>query len=166
MSGSEDHSRAARLERALLRSELEELLIDCAYLLDRQRFSELIDLHTEDCRVIRPLAPFTGDDEETFEGRAGLALQYDGPAWPKNSRTMRHVVANLHLDTVETDRATATVILIGYRYEGEGVSLAEPMMVGDYEDEYQRGTDNRWRIHRRRIHVAYLNQALLDAAGL
>jgi 3-phenylpropionate/cinnamic acid dioxygenase small subunit len=166
MSESEDISSTGRLERALLRSELEELVVESAYLLDRQRFDELIELHTEDCRVIRPLAPFTGEVEETIEGRAGLARQYDGPAWPKNPRTMRHVVANLHLETVETDRVTATVVLIGFRYEGAGVSLAEPMMVGDYEDEYQRGSDGRWRINRRRIHVAYLNQALLDAAGL
>lgn len=161
----QSRTRSARTERALLRAELEELVVENAYLLDRGRFAELIDLYTDDCEVFRPLPPFTGGEEESIRGRAALAESYAGPAWPKSPRTMRHVVTNLRLGDVSERKVTATVTLIGYRYEGAGVSAAQPMMVGDYEDEYRRGDDGRWRIHRRRVVIAFLNQELVEAAS-
>ena len=160
-----DPTKMARTQRALLRAELEELVVENAYLLDRGRFAELLDLYTDDCEVLRPVPPFTGNQEEGIRGRAALAEWYAGPAWPKTPRTMRHVVANLRLGDVTERNVTATVTLIGYRYEGAGVSAAQPMMVGDYEDEYRRGDDGRWRIHHRRIVIAFLNQELVEAAS-
>lgn len=156
---------ADAVARAVLRAELETLVVENAYLLDRQRFDELVMLYTEDCEVSRPLPPFTGEETEILRGRDELAAWYAGPAWPDTPRTMRHVVSNLRLGEVEGDTAAATLALLGYRYEGPGVSLAIPMMVGDYEDMYQLGTDGQWRIHRRRIRIAFLNEELLRAAS-
>jgi hypothetical protein len=74
-------------------------------------------------------------------------------------------VTNLRLGEVGERNVTATVTLIGYRYEGAGVSTAQPMMVGDYEDEYRCGDDGRWLIHRRRVVIAFLNRELVEAAS-
>lgn len=154
----------ARLSWTLVRSEIEALIVENAYLLDRQHFAELVELYTEDCEVVRPLPPFDGSRNETLKGRAALTAHYAGPSWPETARTMRHVVANLRLSRASLEKVSGTVSLIGYRYEGDGPSLAIPMMVGDYEDEYRR-VDECWRIHRRRIVIAFLNQALLDAVA-
>ena len=158
-------SAADRRERALVRAELEELVVENAYLLDRGRFREILDTYTEDCEVTRPLPPFTTDASETIRGRPALADSYASPAaWPPNPRTMRHVVSNLRIAEVAKDRAAGTVTWTGYRHEGEGLSIANPMAVGDYEDEYRLEADGRWRIHRRRIVIAFLNQDLLAVA--
>jgi 3-phenylpropionate/cinnamic acid dioxygenase small subunit len=158
-------NRLTGTDRALLRAELEELVVENAYLLDRGRFTELLELYTDDCEMFRPLPPFTEQKEERIRGRAALAAWYAGPGWPKTPRTMRHVVSNLRLGDVSERRVTATVALIGYRYEGAGISAAQPMMVGDYEDEYRCGDDGRWRIHRRRVVIAFLNRELVEVAS-
>jgi 3-phenylpropionate/cinnamic acid dioxygenase small subunit len=156
----------ARLARAALRAEIEELVVENAYLLDRGRFEEIVLLYTEDCEVIRPLPPFTERRLDTIRGRAALAESYADPAaWPKTPRTMRHVVSNLRLTELADGRVQGTVAWTGYRYEGAGISVSIPMAVGDYEDEYVRGKDGRWRIHRRKIVIAFLNQQLLDIAA-
>jgi 3-phenylpropionate/cinnamic acid dioxygenase small subunit len=154
-----------RLDRTLLRSELEALAVESAYLLDRQRFDELIELFTEDCELIRPLPPFTGGSEETLRGRKALRDWYSGEAWPDTPRTMRHAITNFRLHDVTSGSAGATIVLLGYRYEGPGISVALPMMVGDYEDGYRLDGDGCWRIHRRRIVIGFLGQTLLDAAS-
>ena len=117
--------------------------------------------------MTRPLPPFTDPTKlEVTRGRAAVAKQYGDPAqWPPAPRTMRHVVTNLRFDTLEENRAAATVTWTGYRFEGEGLSVANPMAVGDYEDVYRREPDGRWRIERRKIVIAFLNQDLLAAAS-
>lgn len=116
--------------------------------------------------MTRPLPPFThATKQDTVRGRSGLAEQYADPAlWPPTPRTMRHVLSNLRFSALDEDSAAATVTWTGYRYEGEGLSVANPMAVGDYVDEYRRDTDGHWRIHRRRIVIAFLNRELLSVA--
>ena len=155
-----------RIERALLRAEIEELVVENAYLLDRGRFEEILDTYTEDCEVSRVLPPFTDPTKrETTLGRRAVAEQYANPAmWPPTPRTMRHVVSNLRIESLGEGHAAATVTWTGYRFEGEGLSVANPMAVGDYVDEYRRGDDGRWRIAKRTIVIAFLNRDLLEAA--
>ena len=150
--------------RAALRAEIEELLIETAYLLDRGRFDELVGCYTEDCEVDRPLPPFTGEERGAIRGRAALAQSYAGPEWPRTPRTMRHVISNVRIEVLGGDRVSTTSTWTGYRYEGAGLSVSSPMAVGDYEDELRRESDGRWRIHRRKIVIAFLDQQLLEAA--
>jgi len=154
-----------RVERAALRGEIEELVVENAFLLDRGRFAELVDLYTEDCEVTRLLPPFTDGRYETVCGRAALAKSFADPAtWPPSPRTMRHVLANLRLEPRSPNEVGATLTWTGYRHEGEGMSVSIPMAVGDYEDEYRRDADGRWRIRKRRIIIAFLNRDLLEQA--
>jgi 3-phenylpropionate/cinnamic acid dioxygenase small subunit len=149
-----------------LRAEIEELVVENAYLLDRGRFREILDTYAEDCEVARPLPPFTDPTKlEVARGRAAVAEQYADPAqWPPTPRTMRHVLSNLRFASLERDRAEGTVTWTGYRFEGDGLSIANPMAVGDYEDVYRRDPDGRWRIERRKIVIAFLNRELLGVA--
>ena len=152
-------------ERARIRSEIEELVVEHAYLLDRRRFGEIVDLYTDDCEVTRTLPPFTTGEFATARGKAALAASFADPAsFPPTPRTMRHVLSNLRIAEIAGDRVTALHTWTGFRHEGAGVGTAQPMAVGDYEDEYLRGTDGRWRIHRRKIVIAFLNKDLLEAA--
>jgi len=150
--------------RAALRAEVEELLIETAYLLDRGRFDELVGHYTEDCEIVRPLPPFTGE-QGVVRSRAALAESYAGPEWPRTPRTMRHVISNVRIVVIESDRVSTTSTWTGYRYEGSGLSVSSPMAVGDYEDELRRESDGRWRIHRRKIVIAFLDRQLLEAAA-
>src|SRR5438105_4167290 len=124
-----------RIDRAVLRAEIEELLVESAYLLDRGRFEELVALYTEDCEIARLPPPFTGDQFAVIHGRGALAQSYAGPEWPRTPRTMRHVVSNVRLTPLTPGHVGATSTWTGYRYEGEGLSPSSPMAVGDYEDE-------------------------------
>jgi len=150
--------------RAALRAEIEELLIETAYLLDRSRFDELVEHYTDDCEITRPLPPFTTAQTGVIRGRTGLAQSYAGPEWPRTPRTMRHVITNVRLTPLADGRIASTSTWTGYRHEGSGLSVSRPMAVGDYEDELRRDADGRWRIHRRKIVIAFLDQELLEAA--
>ena len=148
-----------------IRAEIEELIVEHAYLLDRGRFAEIIHLYTDDCELTRTLPPFTTGQFETKTGKAALAASFSDPAsFPPTPRTMRHVVTNLRLRPLADDHVAGVHTWTGYRHEGEGVGVASPMAVGDYEDEYRRGSDGRWRIGKRRIVIAFLNTGLLEIA--
>jgi 3-phenylpropionate/cinnamic acid dioxygenase small subunit len=153
------------IARAALRAEIEALAVENAYLLDRGRFDELLELYTDDCEVVRPLPPFDGSEDETRRGRAALAQWHSGPEWPPTPRTMRHALSNFRITPIDRDHARATIVWTGYRHEGEGISVSVPMAVGDYEDEYRRCADGRWRIAKRRIVIAFLHQELLGVAA-
>jgi len=77
---------------------------------------------------------------------------------------MRHVITNIRLTPLADGRIASTSTWTGYRHEGSGLSASRPMAVGDYEDELRCAADGRWRIHRRTIVIAFLDQELLDAA--
>ena len=158
-------SEEERIARAVLRAEIEELLVESAYLLDRGRFEELVALYTEDCEIRRLPPPFTGGEFAVIRGRGALAESYAGPEWPRTPRTMRHVITNVRLTPQADGRVGATSTWTGYRHEGEGLSVSSPMAVGDYEDELRRDGNGRWRIHRRKIVIAFLDQQLLAAAA-
>jgi 3-phenylpropionate/cinnamic acid dioxygenase small subunit len=163
--GGENRVTDDRFERAALRAEIETLVVENAFLLDRGRFAELIELYTEDCEVTRPLPPFSDGRHDTVRGRPALAKSFADPAaWPPNPRTMRHVLANLRLEARSANEVAATLTWTGYRHEGEGLSASIPMAVGDYEDEYFRDGNGRWRIRKRRIVIAFLNRDLLEQA--
>ena len=152
------------MARAALRAEIEELLIETAYLLDRGRFDELVGHYTDECEIVRPLPPFTGAEQGVIHGRAALAESYAGPEWPRTPRTMRHVITNMRVEVMAAGRVRSVCTWTGYRYEGSGLSVSSPMAVGDYEDELCRESDGCWRIDRRRIVIAFLDRQLLEAA--
>jgi 3-phenylpropionate/cinnamic acid dioxygenase small subunit len=151
--------------RTVLRAEIEELLVETAYLLDRGRFEELVLHYTDDCEIVRPLPPFTGEELGVIRGRDALAESYAGPEWPRTPRTMRHVISNVRIEVVAADCVRSTSTWTGYRHEGAGLSVSSPMAVGDYADEMRRESGGRWRIHRRKIVVAFLDRQLLEAAA-
>jgi 3-phenylpropionate/cinnamic acid dioxygenase small subunit len=153
----------AALERAVMRSEIESLVIEYAYCLDRGDFEGLVALFTADCKVHVPRPPFTKKQWETFSGRGALAAYYAGPVWQNPHRKMRHVISNLRLEPRAGDSVNGTVALIGYREEAAGPAVALPLMVGDYEDTYRLVPGEGWRIARRKVSIVFLAEQLIDA---
>ena len=83
--------------------------------------------------------------------------------WPRTPRTMRHVITNIRFAARRRSRRR-DLDLDRLPLRGRRALRASPMAVGDYEDEFRRDADGRWRIQRRKIVIAFLNQELLAAA--
>ena len=47
------------------------------------------------------------------------------------------------------------MVLTLYRYDGEGRGEPTPLMIGEYEDVYQRCDDLAWRFAERRLSVIF-----------
>lgn len=134
---------------APLRSVIEALLAEFAYLLDHGQADQAVALFTEGAAFVSPLA--------TLRGRAELTAGFAARA--RQTHVTRHVHANLHLVAAGPDRARATVVLTLYRADGPGVGVPRPFLVADCLDVYERGTDGRWRFAERTIVPVFVAQA-------
>ncbi len=132
-----------RTEELLTRLEIEELNAEFAYLIDHDLSEGVADLFTEDGSYGRA----TG---ERSAGRDAIRESYRRRT-AHGARTARHIFTNLRL-TVESDtRARGTVIMTLFAEDGAPPLPAEPMLVADYDDVYERGADGRWRYASRTI---------------
>lgn len=132
-----------RTEELLLRLEIERLNAEFAYLIDHDLSEQVAELFTEDGVYGRS----TG---ERSEGRAAIRQSYSvrkshGP------RTARHIFSNLRLEIESDTRVKGTTILTLFANDGVGPHPAEPMLVADYDDIYEKDTDGVWRYRQRII---------------
>ncbi|WP_309085745.1 nuclear transport factor 2 family protein [Chelativorans sp.] len=130
-------------ELLLLRLEIEALNAEFAYLIDHDLSEGVADLFTVDGVYGRS----TGGRSV---GREAIRESYKrrksgGP------RTARHVFTNLRLTPVDDGRVKGTCILTLYARDGLPPHPADPMVVADYDDIYERGDDGRWRFKERII---------------
>ena len=124
------------------RAAIADLVTEFAWLLDHGQADRLADLFADDGAFLG-----VGDD---LRGRGAIA------AWGKRraamtERTSRHCCCSPRLVAEKPDRVRGTVLLTVYRHDGSRPGPATPLMVGDYEDIYQRGSDGRWRYAERRL---------------
>lgn len=136
-----DVSTTPRLALAT-RVAIEDLIIEHAWLIDHGRANELPDLYTEDGRMLG-----LGGD---IVGRAAITAWSERRA-AMQERTSRHAYSNLRLVPETDDCVRGSMIVTVYRRDGVTVGPATPLMVGDYEDVYERGDDNRWRFAERKL---------------
>lgn len=136
-------TREQRLERALVRSEIEALNAEFAYLIDHDRSDEVADLFTEDGSYGRE-----GGGRST--GRDALRQVYALRA-ARGVRTARHLFTNLRLDYVSEREVHGTTILLLYAEDGAPPLPAEANLVSDYRDVYRLGDDGRWRYASRTV---------------
>lgn len=130
-------------ELLLLRLELEALNAEFAYLIDHDQSEGVADLFTEDGVYGRS----TGGRSV---GRVAIRESYrrrksSGP------RTARHVFTNLRLTPRDDGRIVGTCILTLFARDGLPPLPADPMVVADYDDVYERCDDGRWRFKERII---------------
>jgi hypothetical protein len=134
---------------AAVRAGIEALVVEFAWLVDHGRAAELPDLFTPDGVFLA-----TGIE---LRGREALEARFSTRG-ARQDRTSRHVCTNLRIEMDGADRARGTVVLINYRHDGEGMGPPVPLLVGEWDDEYARGADGRWRFASRRLSRVFASE--------
>jgi 3-phenylpropionate/cinnamic acid dioxygenase small subunit len=168
---------AARLERLLVKQEIEDFFYREADLLDERRYEEWLDLFTEDTHYWMPMRrnvprdeperEFTreGVDANWFdEGKDTLARRVKqiltGIHWAEEPPSrMCHIVSNIQIVRATLDEVEARSRFIVYRNR---VQTETDFLVGKREDLLRR-MDGALKIARRKI---VLDQSVLLAKNL
>ena len=129
-------------ETANVRQCIEALNAEFAWLIDEQAGRGVPELFTEDGVYAMP--------NQTYSGRSQIAEFY-GVRKARGQRAARHVFTNLRLKVESPDRATGTVILTLYAYDGAPPYPAVPILIADYNDIYVRAQDGHWRYQSRTL---------------
>lgn len=132
------------LERLEIRIALEDLNTAFCYHLDHNEVEPLIDLFTDDVYYTHGPRSSRGkaELEQIFRSRNA-----------KQTRTSRHLYSGLKLDIESATSARGTSVCLTFGAFGEPpLSPAEPILVADFVDRYERGADGKWRFAERHIH--------------
>jgi hypothetical protein len=141
-----------------MREDIEQLLADFFWRIDRRDAARIADLFTEDGRLIIPNLADGMKTTITVAGREALTKQWAGRP---PDLVSRHVFTNLHVRQVSATEATGRCIGLGFRHAGPGMGLATPVIVNDQDDLYERGSDGLWRFREKRITVTFIAPELL-----
>ena len=125
---------------------IERLVHEHAWLIDHGQASRVVDLYTEDGRVLG-----IGPDKV---GRAAIAAWADARQ-AMADRQSRHVQTNLRLVQASDSTVHGTVVLTLYRHDGPGPASPIPLLVGEYADTYTNGPDGTWRFAERHLAVLF-----------
>lgn len=165
----------ARLAQLLLQREVEELYTREAELLDDRRFSEWLELFTDDCRYFMPMArnvaynrpehEYTRERDEANwfdEGKDDLSKRVQqiegGDHWAEEPRSRTtHVIANVNVAEVRERELTVHCRFVVSQARQDDVNL----FVGKRVDILRRGPG--LQVAHRTI---YLDQSVLHASRL
>ena len=139
-----------RTDKLLLRLEIEELNAEFAFQIDRGEPEQVAGLFTADGSYGRS----TG---ERSTGHEAIRAAYRTRA-AHGSRTARHIFTNLRLSYDADDRVRGTCILTLFAQDGAPPLLADPFLVADYDDIYQRCSDGVWRYASRTVTWRFLQR--------
>jgi 3-phenylpropionate/cinnamic acid dioxygenase small subunit len=122
------------------RLAIEALVTEYAWLLDHQRWDDVLNLFTEDAEVfIR---------RRDIIGHSGLK-EWAAYRAQKQNRKTQHQMTLLRLQRTAPDRVEGTAALVLHvAKSGGGATYVD--LVGEYEDEYVRTPDG-WKFRRRRL---------------
>jgi 3-phenylpropionate/cinnamic acid dioxygenase small subunit len=170
------------LARLLLKDEIETFLYREAELLDERRYTEWLDLFTEDAHYFMPMRRNVPHDQPEREfTRAGVDVSWfdegkdtltrrvqqilTGIHWAEEppSRTC-HMIANVQVLATDPAGPAPTEVTVRSRFllYRNRVETETDFLVGRREDVLRR-VDGGWRIARRRI---VLDQSVLLAKNL
>jgi 3-phenylpropionate/cinnamic acid dioxygenase small subunit len=159
-----------RLERLLLRQEIEDFLYHEAELLDERRYREWLDLLADDIRYWMPMRRNVklGEDEREFtransdvnwfdEGKDTLARRVKqietGIHWAEEPRSrLSHLVTNVQVQGVEPSLAASQEVSVTCRFliYRNRVETETDILVGRREDVLRRNGAG-WLLARRKI---------------
>jgi len=132
---------AAVLRAALLRAEIDAVLADWAYHLDRGELDPLAELFTEDALFVTGAAD--------YRGRSAIKGRY---AERTSVRTTRHVYSGLRVRAVDEGTVRAWSTWVNYAANAPApVDEVGVYLVADFDDVLTWCADARWRISSRRI---------------
>lgn len=125
------------LHRAVVRSDIEALLVEFAWRIDHNESHRVADLFTPDGSYGRA-------NGERSVGHEALNRAYAARA-ARGERVARHLFTNLRLRfTDDPDRVHGECVLLLFADDGSAPLPAEVNLVADYEDIYQCMPDGRW----------------------
>jgi len=139
--------RRTQEELVRLRAELTAVLTALWYEIDHNGGASAAAFFTPEAQLRFSDAEFRGtaEIEQVYANRSGR-----GP------RVSRHIVTNLHLLEVETERVRALSVLLLFGEDGEAPRPSTlPAMVGDVIDEFELRA-GRWLIGSRRIQNLFI----------
>ena len=128
------------------RLAIEALIYEFGWLIDHGEAQKLPGLFTDDGRVLGVGPDKVGQQAIGDWGRERAGMR---------QRRSRHVQSNIRLQAISASVASGTVILTLYRHDGEGPGSPSPLLIGDYQDVYERGSDDRWRFSERSLTVHF-----------
>ena len=125
------------IERLLIEAECSRLVTSYAFLVDRRRYAELVDLFTHDADFERPGVKVNGQDAiRSFMEARSVAI------------ATRHVCAPSFFEKVELDEAVSITYLTMFMGEGTDTGPNDvPGIAGlaEFHDLFRR-TAEGWRI--------------------
>ena len=124
------------------RHAIGDLVVEHSWLIDHGYADSVPELYTDDASLLGIGEDLVGRDAIAEWSRRRVAMR---------DRTSRHVCTNLRLTATAPDRAAGTVLLTLYRHDGEAAGPPLPLLVGEFDDRYERGADGRWRFAERRF---------------
>ncbi len=131
---------------APIRGEIEALIAEFAWRIDRGDPATVADLFTADGWYGRETGERSiGRDAIRAAYRARAARQAEAGV-----RTARHLFTNLRLERQEADRAAGSCILLLFAADGPPPLPAIPALVQDYDDTYRR-VGGRWLFASRSV---------------
>ncbi len=130
-----------------VRLAIEALIHEHAWFIDHGQADRVVELFTDDARLLG-----IGADKI---GRDAIA-QWAADRAAMTERCSRHVQSNIRLVAAAgPDQVEGTVLLTLYRFDGPGMGQPSPMLVAEYEDQYRRCPDGRWRFAQRRLTTVF-----------
>ena len=142
------------LQKIEARQAINDLNTDFCQFLDHGRLIELVDLFTEDAYYAHGERVTRGRDEirDLFERRSA-----------KGVRTARHMYGSLKVELITADQATGQSVCMTFAADAlPPIVPASVYLVADFNDEYVRCSDGRWRIAKRQIERIFMDP---DNAG-
>ena len=137
---------AALTDTPEVRLAIEALIHEHAWLIDHGQADRVVDLYTDDAKVLG-----IGPDKI---GRDAIAAWASERA-AMTGRCSRHAQSNIRLVPAAAGQVQGTVLLTLYRFDGAGPGPATPLLVAEYDDLYQHCPDGRWRFKQRRLTTVF-----------
>ncbi|MXW92948.1 MAG: nuclear transport factor 2 family protein [Rhodospirillaceae bacterium] len=137
----------------LLRLEIEALIAEFAWRIDRGDPAAVADLFTPDGWYGRSAG-------ERSVGRDAIRAAYAARAERQAEagvRTARHLFTNLRLERLDADSAAGSCILLLFAADGPPPHPAVPLLVQDYDDTYRR-TGGRWLFASRSVAKVFVGE--------
>jgi 3-phenylpropionate/cinnamic acid dioxygenase small subunit len=162
--------REVRIDRLLLRQEIEDFLYREAELLDQRRYRDWLGLLADDIRYWMPMRRNVkfGEDEREFtnarsdvnwfdEGKETLSRRVKqietGIHWAEEPRSrVSHLVSNVQLQNAEPSFADPQKVSVACRFliYRNRVETETDILVGGREDSLRRNGEG-WLLARRKI---------------
>ncbi len=130
--------------------EIENLILDHAWLVDHGAAHRLHELYTDDGKIIG-----IGEDRV---GRAAI-MAYGEARAKMTKRVTSHLCSNIRLTQVNSNTVRGHVLVTLFRYDGDVIGEALPIAVGEWTDCFTRNLAGTWKFSERKLRIVFESAA-------